>query len=168
MDIDAKTRRQGEFPADQPLEALRADHAIARELFERYFQTQDRGDKKSIGARILALLEMHTTLEESVFYPGVRNADPSLIERCAQDHDEAKQLIEQLALMNDGQEQADRMFRQLADAILAHVDLEEQQLFPKVEQAGLDLGALGHEMQACELRLIADRAQRPTAPGVRL
>lgn len=168
MTIEAGTRRQGEFPTDQPLEALRADHALARELFERYFQAQDRGERKGIGARILALLEMHTTLEESVFYPGVRKADPALVERCGHDHDEAKQLIERLALMNDGEEQADRMFHQLADAILTHVDLEEQQLFPKVEQAVIDLAAIGHEMQACEFRLIADRAQRPAAPGVRL
>lgn len=168
MDIDSDMRQRGEFPVDQPMEALSADHQFLTQLFDRYFRTQDVNDKKDTGRHILALLEMHTTIEETVFYPRVRSVDPALIDQCEQDHDQARQLIRTLRLMNDGDPQAEPIFRQLADAILRHVETEEQQLFPKVEQANLDLSGIGHEMQAFETRMIADRMQKPVAPGFRL
>lgn len=168
VDIEFEMRHRGEFPVDQPMEALKTDHDFVRQLFDRYFQTRDPEEKHETGRHILSLLEMHTALEEAVFYPRVRSADPSLIDHCEQEHDQARQLIRTLRLMNDGDPQAEPLFRQLADAIFRHVETEEQQLFPKVEQSNLDLSAIGHEMQAFETRMIADRMQKPVAPGFRL
>ncbi|HEY0844292.1 MAG TPA: hemerythrin domain-containing protein [Noviherbaspirillum sp.] len=168
MDIESEMRQRGEFPVDQPMEALKTDHRLVRQLFDRYFQTQDMSEKQDTGRHILSLLEMHTALEETVFYPRVRSEDSSLIDQCEQDHDQARQLIRSLRLMNDGDPQAEPLFRQLAEAILRHVELEEQQLFPKIEQSNLDLSGIGHEMQAFETRMIADRMQKPVAPGFRL
>jgi len=167
MDTDFNAYHRGEFPVDQPMDALRTDHDLARVLFERYFRSHDAEEKKRIGRHILLLLEMHTSLEELVFYPRVRDIDSLLVEHCEKEHDEATQMIKRLRLMNDGDPQADQMFGQLADAVLRHVDTEERELFPKVEQANLDMSAIGHEMQACETRMIAAHTQRPTAPGVR-
>lgn len=168
MDIDTVMRQRGEFPVDQPIEALRTDHQFVRQLFDRYFQTQDADDKQAVGRHVLALLETHTALEEAVFYPRVRSVDPGLIDVFEQEHEQANQLIRTLRLMNDGDPQAEPIFRQLADAILSHIEVEEQQLFPRVEQANFDMSAIGHEMQSVETRMIADRMQRPVAPGFRL
>jgi hemerythrin superfamily protein len=168
VDIDAEMRQRGEFPVDQPMEALKTDHHFVRRLFDRYFQSADADEKKDAGRHILSLLEMHTALEEAVFYPRVRSVDASLIDSCEQEHDQARQLLRTLRLMNEGDPQAEPLFRQLADAIFRHIDAEEQELFPKVEQSNLDLSAIGHEMQAYETRLIGDRMQKPIAPGVRL
>lgn len=168
MDRDFSAYRRGEFPVDQPMEALKTDHRFVRDLFERYFQTQDVNEKRDVGQHVLLLLEMHTRLEETVFYPRVRDADPSLVEHCEQEHDQARQLIEQLKIMDAASDQAEPMFRQLADAIFQHVEAEEQQLFPKVEQARLDLSAIGNEMQALEVQMIADWMQKPLAPGLRI
>jgi hemerythrin superfamily protein len=162
----AETGR-GEFPADRPLDALRADHHLVRQLFERYFQAQEAAEKRDLGTHVLLLLEMHTSLEEGVFYPRVRDADPALIERCIQEHAQAGQMIATLRRMDESDPQAVQTFHQLADAIFRHVDTEEQQLFPKIAQAGLDLGAIGREMRDFETRLIAGRLQKPAAPGMR-
>lgn len=168
VDMDTVMRQRGEFPVDQPIEALRTDHQFVRQLFDRYFQAQDVNDKQALGRHVLALLETHTALEESVFYPRVRSVDPGLIDVFEQEHEQANQLIRTLRLMNDGDPQAEPIFRQLADAVLAHIEVEEQQLFPRVEQASFDMSAIGHEMQSVEIRMIADRTQRPVAPGFRL
>jgi hemerythrin superfamily protein len=167
VDIGSDAQRRSEFPADQPIEALKADHNLARQLFDRFFAAQDVNEKKDLGPHILLLLEMHTSLEEGVFYPRVREADPDLIEHCVQEHDQAKELIERLKLMDEGDPQTEQMYRQLADAIFGHVETEEQQLFPKIQQSGIDLGAIGQEMQIFETTMIAQRHQRPTAPGLR-
>jgi hemerythrin superfamily protein len=168
VDIDSNAYRRGEFPVDQPMDALRTDHGFARELFDHYFQARDMQEKNALGRHILSLLEMHTSLEENVFYPRVRAADPSLVDHCEQEHEQARQMMKILHLMNDGDAQAEQMFRQLADTIFRHIANEEQQLFPIIEQSNLDLSAIGHEMQAYETRMIAAHAQKPIAPGLRL
>lgn len=159
--------RRGEFPVDRPLEALKTDHQLVRQLFDRYFQAQDDNEKKDAGAHTLLLLEMHTSLEETVFYPRVRDVDPALIDQCEHEHEQARQLIDRLKLMDESDPQAVQLFHQLADAIFQHVDIEEQRLFPKVQQANLDLSAIGNEMLAFETRVIAARTQKPVAPGLR-
>ncbi|MEC4718537.1 hemerythrin domain-containing protein [Noviherbaspirillum sp. CPCC 100848] len=167
MNKDANAFRRGEFPTDAPIEALRTDHRFVKELFERYFATRDEGEKKETGRHVLLLLEMHTSLEEGVFYPRVRDADPRLVDHCEEEHEEARQLIDRLKPMDESDPQAEQLFRQLADMIMLHVEEEETTLFPKVEQAGLDLSAIGMEMQALQMRMIADRMQKPVAPGLR-
>lgn len=168
MDLASEIRQPGEFPADQPMEALRTDHRLVRQLFERYFQTRDMDERHESGRHLLALLEAHAALEETVFYPRVRGVDALLVDQCELDHDQARQLIRSLRLMNDDDPQAEPMFRQLSSAVLRHMEMEEQQLFPKIEQSNLDLGRIGHEMQAFETRMTAGRMQKPVAPGFRL
>lgn len=167
MDIDTRARRRGEFPVDRPLDALKADHQFVRQFFDRYFQTQDEHEKRDAGSHLLLLLEMHGSLEEGVFYPRVRDVDPALLDRCAREHEQAEQLIHTLKSMDEADPQAVALFRRLADAVLSHIETEEQQLFPKVRQAHLDLSAIGQEMLALETRMIAGRAHRPAAPGLR-
>lgn len=160
-------RERGEFPTDQPLEALKADHRLVRQLFDRYFAARAAEEKKDVGTHLLLLLEMHTSLEDSVFYPRVQDTDAALVERCRQDHDHATQLVDRLKLMDESDPQAIKLFQELSDAIAAHVQEEEQKLFPVVKQSGLDLAALGQEMHAFETRMIAARMQKPIAPGLR-
>jgi hemerythrin superfamily protein len=167
MDIDSSAYQRGEFPVDQPMEALKTEHNMVRELFDRYFEARDANDKRDIGRHVLLLLEMHTSLEESAFYPRVREADSSLVEHCEQEHEHAKQLIERLKLMEEGDPQAEQTYRQLADAVLQHIETEEQKLFPKIQQANIDMISIGQEMQALETTLIARYMQKPIAPGLR-
>jgi hemerythrin superfamily protein len=167
VDTDSNAHSRGEFPVDQPMEALKTDHNMVRHLFDRYFRARDVNEKKETGPHILLLLEMHASLEEAVFYPRVRDADPSLVEHCQQEHDRARQMIERLKLMDEGDPQTDQMFRQLAEAIFKHVETEEQQLFPKIAQSNIDLSAIGQEMQTFETTMIAQRLQKPVAPGLR-
>lgn len=169
--IDSQFRDRGEFPADQPMEALRTDHRLVEQLFDRYFNARDLDEKKDFGQHILLMLEMHASVEEQVFYPRIRNADPLLVDHCEQDHEQAKQLIEQLQMslaqnVNDAAD-IDPLFQQLADSVLKHVQTEEQELFPKIEQSNIDLTAIGQEMQTFETSMIAQRMQKPIAPGIR-
>lgn len=53
-------------------------------------------------------------------------------------------------------------------SLVEHIDAEEQQLFPKIGQAHLDLTAIGQEMQTFEITMIADRLQKPVTSGIRI
>lgn len=153
------------FPVDQPLETLKSDHRLVRQMFERYLTTQDRAVKSEMGPRILMLLEMHASLEEAIFYVRVREADPTLIDACEAQHHHATELIERLKGMEEGDPQCEEMFRQLADAVLHHIDIEERQLFPKVERSNLDLASIGVEMQVFEATILDGRENRALQPN---
>jgi hemerythrin superfamily protein len=167
MHLNSNIRTRGEFPIDQPIEALKADHHLIRQMFDRYFHVQDINEKRDAGQHVLLLLEMHTSLEEAVFYPRVHEINPSLVDRCEEEHEHAKQLIEQLKIMDEIDVQTEQMFRKLANEIFSHVDTEEKQLFPKILEGNLDMSAIGQEMQEFEISMIAQRGQRPEAPGMR-
>lgn len=152
-------RDRGEISSSQPMEALKRDHRYVKQLFDRYLNTDDVAVKREAGPEIIRALELHADLEEAVFYPKVRNIDPGLVDHSEQEHQEARQLMEQLKSIDMTHPQCDQLFRQLADAVLHHVESEEQQLFPKVQQSGIDLEALGLEMQAYESNALSAQAR---------
>lgn len=159
------SRSDAGFPVDQPLDALKADHELVRQLFERFLNTDNVNVRQEAGPRIIELLEMHAALEETVFYPKVHDVDPSLVDHSEQEHQEARQLMEQLKGMDIGDPQYEQLMRQLSESVLHHVESEEQQLFPKVEQAGMDMTALGVQMQAYEASMVSTAAGVSDQPG---
>jgi hemerythrin superfamily protein len=147
------------FPVAQPTEALRMDHAFVRQLFSRFLNTDNEAVRQEAGPRILELLEMHSSVEETVFYPQVRDLDESLIQEFVQEHGDADQLIQQLKSMDPCSPQAEPIYRRLCESVLHHIDEEEHDLFPKVEQANLDLEHIGLQMQAFEANLVSMQAR---------
>lgn len=162
-----QARGQGSFSLDDPTQALIHDHNYVRQLMQRYLSTQDEQVKQQAGPRICEALQMHTTLEEAVFYPRVQELDPALVERCQDDHQEADELLVQLQELQPGEEAYDDLMQQLHDIVTAHIELEEQQLFPAVRNAGMDLQDLALRMQAYESNLISTQAAagRDARPG---
>ncbi len=156
-------RAQGSFALDDPTRALMQDHSYVRELFQRYLSTQDTQVKQNAGPRICEALLMHTSLEEAVFYPAARQADAALVDKCGDDHQQAEELITQLQTMQPGETQYDQLMQQLRDAIYAHIELEEQQLFPAVRNSALDLQDLALRMQAYESSMSATQAREGQA-----
>ncbi|HJW57125.1 MAG TPA: hemerythrin domain-containing protein [Burkholderiaceae bacterium] len=152
-------RSSSGFPTAQPMQALEKDHDFVKQLFERYLSTQDRLVKREAGPHILMLLEMHAAVEEATFYPAVQHVNTALVDECKEQHEEADQLIRQLKGMDPSDPQCDRLFRQLRDAVLHHIDVEEHQLFPAVRKANLDLETIGLQMQAYESSMVAAQAQ---------
>ena len=168
MDIDIHERRgSAGFPVDQPIEALKTDHHIVKQLFDHYMNTQDMNVKKQAGPQAVLLVEMHSRLEESVFYPQVHEVDSTLVDNCENEHQQVDDMIARLKSMDAGDAQYDQLFRQMATAVLRHIDTEEQQLFPKVMQANLDMSALGAQMQMFESNMLATQARESDRPGMR-
>lgn len=151
-------RAQGSFSLDDPTEALMQDHHYVRQLFSRYLSTRDPLVKQQAGPQICDALQMHTTLEEAVFYPRVQDVDPALIEKCEDDHQQADELLVQLQELQPGEATYDDLMQQLHDAIIAHIEVEEQQLFPAVRNSAMDLQDLALRMQAYESNLISSQA----------
>lgn len=158
MNADTKQKR-GAFPVDRPVEALKRDHNMVRDLSERYRSTQSKDVQMEAAREALVLLETHSQLEEGVFYPAVRQVDASMIGHFEQEHQKSDDLIHSLKGMSLDDPRADQMFRQLIDMVMHHIEEEETQFFPKLEQARLDMTPIGLQMQMFEANLVHTQAQ---------
>ena len=145
---------QTAVPADDPILALQRDHKLVRALAERYLASDSPQVRMQAAAQLLQALHTHSRLEESVFYPGVRRVEPNLIAHFEEDHLNADDLLATLQGMRMDEPRAEPLMRELIAAILHHIDEEENELFPMLRHAALDLTPIGLEMQAFEASLV--------------
>jgi hemerythrin superfamily protein len=130
---------------------LTAEHREVSELFEQYEKLTDRAkvSKKKLADQICNALIAHTTIEEEIFYPAVREAvkdSGDVVDEAVVEHAAAKDLIAQIQEMDPDDELYDAKVKVLSEQIEHHVQEEEKEMFPKAKQSGMDLEALGQEM----------------------
>ena len=136
--------------ADQvsALDLLEEDHSQVEGFFEEYEQLEQADEKEQLALKICMMLQVHTQVEEEIFYPAVRNAidKTEMIDEAIVEHAAAKQLIAEIEEMDPGDELYDARVKVLGEQVRHHIEEEEDELFPEVEGSGLDLGALGKMM----------------------
>ena len=158
MDTDMSENRAA-FPVDRPVEALLRDHDMFRKLSETFSNSQDKEVRKQAAFQILLLLDIHSQLEESVFYPAVRTVDPAMIGHFEQEHQKTDDLLQPLRTMPLEDPQAEQLLRQIIDATMHHIQEEETEFLPKLEQANLDMAGIGLQMQAFEANFVHVQAR---------
>jgi hemerythrin-like domain-containing protein len=150
----AATAPRAAPPPTDAIALLTADHAEARQLFDRFDELcaahADADSRQSLIENLCAVLTAHTMIEEEFFYPAARRSieNPRLLDQAADDHARAKELIAQLVDASAGDALFDTRVRLLRDAIEQHVVQEEDRLFPQVRETRLDLQAMAGEMAA--------------------
>jgi hemerythrin superfamily protein len=146
-------------PADA-IEMLKADHRRVRALFQRYNETDDQAMRQGIVAELFVELELHTQLEETVFYPAfadeTNQQGQDLVAASLEDHEEIDVLVEELRGLEADQEAFAAKFQELRTKVEQHVQEEESQMFPQAEQALQEqLEELRDEMQEIKEHLLA-------------
>ena len=130
---------------------LRQDHRKVEGLFKKCEQVKGMEAKGRLATQVMTELEVHAQLEEEIFYPAVKGAieETDLVDEAVQEHQEVKSLIAELKRMqgqDNGADEFEAKFSELVDAVQHHVEEEEGEMFPKVEDSELDLAELGSEM----------------------
>ena len=144
---------------------LMADHANVKKLFRQYDRLAKRdgsdADKQRLAQEICAMLTVHATVEEEIFYPAAKQAfdEPDLINEAAVEHATAKDLIAQIEDSSPDDEMYDAKVKVLAEYINHHVQEEEGEMFPKARKARLELEALGERISARKQELQLDRVE---------
>jgi len=128
---------------------IRQDHKKVEGLFKKFDQTQGSQAKRRLAENAMAELEVHAALEEEIFYPAVKKEvddGSSMVQEAIEEHQTVKQLISKLKGMQEADEEFESQFSQLMENVQHHVEEEESEMLPKVEESQLDLNSLGQQM----------------------
>ena len=192
----SQTAKSSRKQADA-VQMLKADHKQVKQLFERFRSTS--GDERAqLAGQLFTELEIHTKLEEELFYPAIReklNAagsgasedeeedneldateetddeetdedelemeavdgvgldaddvdddEEELVTVAYEEHQIAKDLIEQLRAVDPTSSSFEELFSELEEAVLEHIAGEEDAILPLAANE-LDVRALGAQMQ---------------------
>jgi hemerythrin-like domain-containing protein len=144
------------------IEMLKSDHHKVKELFRQYEAAGDRAyqKKKGIAEEVFTELEIHTTLEEELFYPAMkRKTDQDgtdLVAEAMEEHHVVTTLMEELQGLDPKDERYDAKFTVLREHVAHHIEEEEGEMFPEAEEVlGDRLERLSQQMQERKQQLMA-------------
>ena len=141
---------------------LQRDHAEVKKLFKQYEKLADAeadgAEREELAAQICAMLTVHATIEEEIFYPAARAAevDADLLDEANVEHASAKDLISQIESMSPDDELYDAKVSVLGEYIDHHVQEEEGEMFPKCRKSEMDLAALAEALAERKSELMAE------------
>jgi len=150
------------------IELLTTDHHEVRSLFERFRSAQEAEDTarmSELAATIFEELEVHTTIEEEIFYPALRGRDDELdetVDESLEEHHVVDVLMNEMRDLEAGADEWVAKMTVLMENVEHHADEEEQEMFPDAREQ-LDeerLRALGEELEARKQTAKAERASK--------
>jgi hemerythrin superfamily protein len=147
-------------------EMLMQDHKRVQKLFKD-FEKVDRDDEEAVRELVETAcleLQIHSMLEEEIFYPAVRaQTEPQaqeledLLNEAEVEHEAVDELIAKLHELEADDAMYCAYFSVLTEYVKHHVKEEEQKLFPRVEaMAALDLRQLAEDMRLRREELFAE------------
>jgi hemerythrin superfamily protein len=138
------------------LALLTADHNRVRGLFHRFKDAKERSateEMRTLQQEIFTDLDVHTTIEEEIFYPWVTDLSEEIaetVEEGIQEHHVVKVLMGEIRGIDPGDEQFAAKMTVLIENVEHHAGEEEGELFPEVRSAADDdvLEELADRMEA--------------------
>lgn len=143
------------------LDRLRADHMRIERLAVQLRMSRNPRKKRVLLERLRGLLGRHMKVEEQIFYPACARIEPlrALIDHSHTDHQLAKNVLKDLAVMNPASGQFNSLLTKLILKLEKHVHLEEQQVFQGVvkHMSREQIRSLTREMSEGRARITSDR-----------
>lgn len=135
------------------IELLKADHEKVSSLFEKVKANED-GDNTATFEKIKAELDVHTHIEETIFYPRLIEEGSEDLKKIVmegiEEHRQAKMFLREISALSDASEKAQPKLQVLMEDVEHHVMEEEGEMFVLVKDEFDEavLEELGAEMEA--------------------
>jgi iron-sulfur cluster repair protein YtfE (RIC family) len=160
------------------IELLKKDHEKVSDLFREYkggdvltrlvkkvTGSGPKPGRRSVAERICHELDVHTRVEEGIFYPAVRATGDEklvcLVDEGIKEHGQVKERIARLRQGSLDDEAYDAEVSQLEDDVHHHVNEEESDMFPRLEEM------MGEEARADLGRRVQERKRALGGNGAR-
>lgn len=135
------------------IELLKKDHAVVADLFKKVEATKE-SEHPAIFLKIKAELDVHTHIEEVIFYPKLKSAGKKelvdIVLEGIEEHRQVKMFLRELDALSAESEKFEPKLKVLIEDVEHHVKEEEEEMFPMVkDQFSADvLDELGAAMEA--------------------
>jgi hemerythrin superfamily protein len=118
-------------------ELLKADHDRVDALFQKVKANED-GNNQETFQKIRQELEIHTHVEEQIFYPNLlENGDEELqkiVREGLEEHGQVKTLLVEMGSMSGDDEEFKAKLQVMMENVEHHVQVEEGEMFPLVRE----------------------------------
>jgi Hemerythrin HHE cation binding domain len=139
-----------------PVKLLMKQHREVEALFKKIEQTEKADERKELMGQIKQKLELHTMIEEDIFYPAIRELDTDKAEEMVleayEEHHVVKLVLAELPKVDPEDERFEAKMTVLKELVEHHVEEEEQDkggLFKLAKKLGKEhLEELGDRMAA--------------------
>ena len=149
-----------------PFKLLKTDHRNVAQLFNQLEAARGKA-KLSVFDQIKTELELHTHIEEKIFYPALEKPEEThdLTLEAYEEHATVKTLLKELSRARSADDEWEAQAKVLQENVEHHVEEEENELFPKAEGALseedlMDLGARMQEEKSRKQRSGASKASK--------
>ena len=121
------------------LDLLTADHNRVRGLFARFQEAHEKDDTvqmAELASKIVEELQVHTKIEEQVFYPAVHDLDDlsEIVDEGAEEHHVVDVLMAEMATLDPSDPQWVAKMTVLIENVEHHAEEEESEMFPQVRK----------------------------------
>jgi hemerythrin superfamily protein len=112
------------------------------------FESADEDKKADIFNQIVKELQVHTKIEEEIFYPAVKKLDDDMALEAEEEHNIVDWIISQMKKLEPGDEHYDAKFTTLKENVEHHIEEEEKEMFPEAQEKvpAKQMEALGKQM----------------------
>lgn len=158
-------RNQGSSETRDAIDLLLDDHKRVQKLFSD-FEDVDRDDAEAVQELVETAcmeLQIHSILEEEIFYPAVRaqvddedRDNQDLLNEAEVEHETVDDIIAKLQELEPDDAMYAAYFNVLAEYVKHHVGEEERELFPAARTMDIDLQQLGEDMHTRREELFAE------------
>jgi hypothetical protein len=133
------------------IKLLKEDHNELRGFFQSFKASDSKKEKHNIFKQIKAKLDVHTHIEETIFYPELINKKEleDITKEGIEEHHVGDVLVREISNLTDDSEKFEPKMEVLIESTEHHLQEEEGKMFPKVEEhfSESELEELGTKMQ---------------------
>ena len=134
------------------IDLLKTQHKEVKALFKKIEKTEDSRQRRQLMEEISTALEGHTTIEEEMFYPAVRELETKkaeeMIDEAFEEHHVVKLVLRELPEVDPEDERFHAKMTVLSELVEHHVKEEEDEMFKLAKKIGEDeLEDLGTRME---------------------
>jgi hemerythrin-like domain-containing protein len=142
---------------------LKDDHEKVKGLFRQFEKARSADKKKQLADEIMLELEVHSKIEEEIFYPAVKEqvkGQDELVAEAVEEHHVVDVLMQEIKALDPSDERFEAKMTVLIENVEHHIEEEESEMLPDAKKKlGKDTAELGAQMEQRKQALMATAAR---------
>ena len=132
---------------------LKRQHREVKGLFKRIEDTENSSERRKLMTTIAQELKVHTTIEEEIFYPAMREVQSKkaeqMVNEAYEEHHVVDLVLRELPQVDPEDERFEAKMTVLSELVQHHIEEEEDEMFKLAAKLNKEeLDELGEQMNA--------------------